>query len=275
MTKVRVEHEDIFIRNVSMTEDILEYYHFDFDSKWVSKDSPTKRITVRKIEVFPMSIIGVASFSFDNPNQQDTRFTDLISFTLTDKKTITEYLDYLVRRMNEDVMLYYPNNINPVAYMYRNSNLSIITSIPQGIINARIIFQHHAIRILNITRDMMTQSYVNPSNLVPLLVSLGPGQIQSETTLPIILDIESGPGNNDGHDIYFEKAWDRIKLFFHASFSTGIKYNYACEAGESYHKLAKKYPMLYESFDIWFTTDGRKVFTSEIDSFVLELIFKE
>jgi hypothetical protein len=54
-----------------------------------------------------------------------------------------------------------------------------------------------------------------------------------------------------------------------------MKYGYVCEVGESYHKLAKKYPILNDSFDIWFIIDGKNIFTPEIDSLILELSFIE
>jgi hypothetical protein len=43
MSKVRVDHEDVFIRNIESNEAIPEKYHFDFNSSWISNNSPTKK----------------------------------------------------------------------------------------------------------------------------------------------------------------------------------------------------------------------------------------
>jgi hypothetical protein len=55
MSKVRVDHEDVFIQNIDTSEAIPEIYHFDFKSNWVSNNSQTKKIAIRKIDVVPMT----------------------------------------------------------------------------------------------------------------------------------------------------------------------------------------------------------------------------
>jgi hypothetical protein len=79
-----------------------------------------------------------------------------------------------------------------------------------------------------------------------------------------------------GHSPEFDNVWDRVKLFMHANFGNTIKNGYLCEVNELYHKLVKKYPLLYDNFEVWFPIDGgKKIFTREMNSFILELTFKE
>jgi glycerol kinase len=84
-------------------------------------------------------------------------------------------------------------------------------------------------------------------------------------TVPIAFDSNSG---------YLFEMWDRVQLFFHAIFS-GAKYNYVCENNELYHKRAKQFHLLYNSFDVWFCTNDTKLTTQGIDFFVSELTFKD
>jgi hypothetical protein len=42
-----------------------------------------------------------------------------------------------------------------------------------------------------------------------------------------------------------------IEFSVSSCYFSDAKYNNVCENNESYHKLAKQYPLLYDSFDIW------------------------
>jgi hypothetical protein len=44
MSKVRVDFEDVFIQNIGSFEEIPEIYHFNFNSKWIENNSPTKKL---------------------------------------------------------------------------------------------------------------------------------------------------------------------------------------------------------------------------------------
>jgi hypothetical protein len=44
----------------------------------------------------------------------------------------------------------------------------------------------------------------------------------------------------------------------YASFGNTIKNGYVYEVNESFHKLVKKYPLLYDNFEIWFIIDEGK-----------------
>jgi hypothetical protein len=64
MRKVRTRHEDIFIgkmfhlvNRVAISDPILEKYHFNYNTRWISNPSNTKRIEIRKMKAFPMTFV--------------------------------------------------------------------------------------------------------------------------------------------------------------------------------------------------------------------------
>jgi hypothetical protein len=125
MSKVRVDYKDVFIKTFVVNEEIPEKYTFNFHSKWVANDSPTKRIAIRKIEVFPMTFTAIARFGIDSGALDQygvpIRKYEVILFTLTGKKSITEFIDYLVRSMNNLLQQYYHANGYAVTYTYIGS----------------------------------------------------------------------------------------------------------------------------------------------------------
>jgi hypothetical protein len=109
MSKVRVDYENVFIKTFTAKEEIPDKYIFNFNSEWVANDSHTKRTDIRKIEVFPMTFTSITRFTFDNPNGGN-KFSDVLLFTLTGRKTITEFIDYIARSLNNDLLAQYPGS---------------------------------------------------------------------------------------------------------------------------------------------------------------------
>jgi hypothetical protein len=135
MSKVRVDYEDVIIKTFTVNEEISEKYTFNFDSKWVANDSPTKRIAIRKIEIFPMTFTSITKFTFTDPSDINNRIIDVILFMLTGKKTITEFIDYIVRAMNNRLQKYYYEYGWVITYTYFGSLLTFITNAPNNTIN--------------------------------------------------------------------------------------------------------------------------------------------
>jgi hypothetical protein len=79
-------------------------------------------------------------------------------------------------------------------------------------------------------------------------------------------------GISINHKLKIINVPDISSLYFHASFSDN-SYGYVCRINESYHKLVKKYPLLYGNFEVWFTIDGKNLFRPQIQMILLELSF--
>jgi hypothetical protein len=90
--------------------------------------------------------------------------------------------------------------------------------------NPVIVFATDAIKLFNIRQDY------------PQLIQVHKGY----QTSPIPFDVNFS---------YSFEVWDRVQLFLHVSFSDA-KYNMVYENNESNHKLAKEYPLYYDSFDV-------------------------
>jgi hypothetical protein len=88
MTKVRTRHEDVFIGKtyhierlalnpgsvpvpVVVREPIPDKYHFYYNPKWVSNQSNTKRIALRKIKAYLLTFVFEVAINYkDNIVQQ-------------------------------------------------------------------------------------------------------------------------------------------------------------------------------------------------------------
>jgi hypothetical protein len=88
--------------------------------------------------------------------------------------------------------------------------------------------------------------------------------IQDNSQLLTVLDNQTVLIAFDTNYLYSFEVCDRVQLFLHANFSDARCY-YISENNESYHEPAKQYPFLCDSFDIWFSTNGTRLTTSEID----------
>jgi hypothetical protein len=165
---------------------------------------------------------------------------------------ISDLLIHIVSEKNKFIDLLYLNIFpRTVSYLwtdYKNCRSTVaFASLLLTQYNPVIVFAGDSIKLLYIRQ-----------NFSQLIAVVG------NQTVLIPFDVNYG---------YSFKVWDRVQLFLHASFS-GSKYNYVCENNESYHKLAKQYRLLYDSFDVWFSIDGMRETTPSIDFFVLELALK-
>jgi hypothetical protein len=68
-----------------------------------------------------MTFTTISKFTFDDPNPNNARIEHFILFTLTGRKTITEFLDYLVRSMNDKIEENYPGQNCVLTYTFIGS----------------------------------------------------------------------------------------------------------------------------------------------------------
>jgi hypothetical protein len=217
MSKVRVDHEDVFIQNIGSYEEIPERYHFDFNSNWVSNNSQTKKIAIRKIDVVPLTFTAGAIFSIKK-SREVTRISKKIMFTLTGKKSITDYLDYLVKEVNDFLISYYSSLNAIISYGYNKSTIEFFSTISHAYEHKpRIVFFGDAIKNFNIKDDMKTANYLIPGQYIPMLdQNVQPGGIPK--TVEIMIDADSAlmgqALNNYLHTITFYNVWNRKRLFY-------------------------------------------------------------
>jgi hypothetical protein len=95
-------------------------------------------------------------------------------------------------------------------------------------------------------------------------------------TIHYLNDNESKPIKiHQNRTITFKNIYIPKNVYLHSSFSNN-SFGFVCKINSDYHKLCKYFPMRDVEFDIWFTTNGKKIiYTPEMDLLLLEISFKE
>jgi hypothetical protein len=116
MTKVRTGHEDVFIgrtyilvNELRLSQEIPDKYHFDYNTRWVSNTSLTKRIAIRKRKVYPMVFVSNILIEFMD-NGMHNAIEHNIIYSLSDVRSIFELLDYFVNETNRYLAIEFPNS---------------------------------------------------------------------------------------------------------------------------------------------------------------------
>jgi hypothetical protein len=68
MSKVRGDHEYVFIAKITDVDNILEKYHFNFNHKLVPNNSDTRRKPIWIIKGYSMNLIAEICFDIDDAN---------------------------------------------------------------------------------------------------------------------------------------------------------------------------------------------------------------
>jgi hypothetical protein len=114
--------EDVFIGERTVER-------FDFNSFWIANNSPTKRIAVRKIKVYKDSITCVVSFVIDGPLTNPViHYYFEVSYTVNDKNSIIDFLNYLTERINIRLDEIFNNNEHFRIRISFSSNVVSFTS---------------------------------------------------------------------------------------------------------------------------------------------------
>jgi hypothetical protein len=198
MTKVRTGHEDVFIGRTYILEnglhrsiEIPDKYHFDYNTRWVSNTSSTKRIAIRKIKVYPIVCISNILTEFMDQGMHNTIEHNII-YALSDDRSIFELLDYFVNETHRYLAIEYPNAQMTITYQYNNSVVLFTSTFLMPLGFRCTLIGGDMLKVFNVNED--------PNN---------PGQ-----SLPYRLyDNQSNPAYQA-----FKKIWDRNSFVFTCSF---------------------------------------------------------
>jgi hypothetical protein len=169
MTKVRIGHEDVFIaktyhqNNTGLVRDIIpDKYHFQYNSRWISKSSNTKRIAVRKIKVLPMTFISQIRIEFID-NQGANVISHDILFALNENNTIFDLMENFCKETNDAMRAEYPNVRLSVSYKTEINLLGIFCNFNQNLQFNMTLRGIDRLRIFNTNPDPL-----HPNNSVAM-----------------------------------------------------------------------------------------------------------
>jgi hypothetical protein len=100
--KVRIGHEDIFIKHITDALNIPKKYYFDYNHRRVSNHNETKRVAVRKFKAYPMNISALIEFIVNDAN--GTPVNTVISFSLIGYQPISGLLNCITKFINDIVI---------------------------------------------------------------------------------------------------------------------------------------------------------------------------
>jgi hypothetical protein len=118
--------------------EIPDKYNFDYNTRWVSNISPTKRIELRKIKVYPMIFISNILIEFMDQGMHNVIEHNII-YALSDDNNIFELLDNFVKESNRYLAIEFPNTTMTITYQINNS-IVLFTSILPMPLGFRFIF---------------------------------------------------------------------------------------------------------------------------------------
>jgi hypothetical protein len=99
--KVKIGHEDVFIKHITDALNIPTKYHFDYIQHWVSNNSETKRVAIRKFKAYLMNITAFIEFTVNYAN--NTHVNTVITYSFIGNQPISDLFNSTIKFIN-DVM---------------------------------------------------------------------------------------------------------------------------------------------------------------------------